>query len=219
MGHRAIVEPLLEVERAAGLKLPEGDYAGMVATSRNALRALSEHDVPASWHRRPLFVVGRASGETARSIGFAEVVVGAGTARSLIGAIRRRIGSPAATPLLYLTGEDIAVDIAPELAATGIRLERLVAYRTSQRAALSHAAANAIERGEIDGVLLMSPRTAATFVDLVTRAALVAAARRLRYFCLSAEVAAALRTLAPDVICTPHQPSSEALLALVGSVA
>ena len=85
--HEAVVEPLLSLsfEDAEAVDL-DGAQA-LIATSRNALRALKETSgapVLAEARQLPLFAVGRATAAEARTLGFETVVTGAGTAAELV---------------------------------------------------------------------------------------------------------------------------------------
>src|SRR2546428_158157 len=74
-------------------------------------------------------------------------------------------------------------------------------------------------RATLDAVILMSPRTAAIFAQLVGKAGLEEPARRLAYICLSANVAAALGDPAPARVNIAVRPNSSAILDAVGRVA
>jgi uroporphyrinogen-III synthase len=74
-----------------------------------------------------------------------------------------------------------------------------------------------LARGEIDGVVLMSPRTAEVFVAACKAAALMERARRFIYFCLSARVAEKLKCLAPMTVRVSDRADRRALVRLIGS--
>jgi uroporphyrinogen-III synthase len=67
----------------------------------------------------------------------------------------------------------------------------------------------------IDGVILMSPRTAAIYAGLVAKHGLTAAVRTLPHFCLSEPVARRLQPLGPVPARIAAAPRLEELLALV----
>jgi uroporphyrinogen-III synthase len=68
---------------------------------------------------------------------------------------------------------------------------------------------------EIDGVLLMSPRTAAIYARLVAKHGLASAVRPLPHFCLSAAVARQLEPLGPVPTEIAGAPRLEEVLALI----
>lgn len=71
-GHEAAVEPLLSVSFEGEAIDVDGAQA-LVATSRNALRALKASPALAQARRLPLFAVGKATADEARALGFAGV--------------------------------------------------------------------------------------------------------------------------------------------------
>ncbi len=72
-----------------------------------------------------------------------------------------------------------------------------------------------LKAGEIDGVILMSPRTAEIYVSLCHRHGNLNCAKTLSYFCLSENVAAKLASLEPDRVLISRKPNKEALLDLL----
>jgi uroporphyrinogen-III synthase len=75
-----------------------------------------------------------------------------------------------------------------------------------------------LKAGKLDGAILMSPRTASIFADLLARQDAVTQARRIVCFCLSEAVAEAVAPLG----CTVRvavRPREQDVLALVDSEA
>jgi uroporphyrinogen-III synthase len=218
LGHEVTVEPLLAIET---MPIDAGAFEGargVIATSRNGLRALAESVALAQAAKLPIFTVGPATSDLARELGFQRIIAGEGAASDLIPLI---LGcEPGAQgPLVHVAGEEVAFDLAAELERRGIEVRKVTAYRTTAAPSLSPQAAQAIARGSLDAVILMSPRTAAIFAALVGKAGLSEPAGRLAYVCLSANVAAALKGLAPGHVNIAVRPDSSAILDAVGRVA
>lgn len=213
-GHEATVEPLLGVsfEGCEAVDL-EGAQA-LIATSRNALRALKASPALAEARRLPLFAVGNATAAAARGLGFDLVVTGAGTGAELVAHIVSAL-DPAAGLLVHLAGDTVATDLAGELEAHGFRVIQLVVYRMVPATTFADSTVEQFASGEIDGVILMSPRTAAVYATLVRKHGLTAAVRSLPHFCLSAAVARRLEPLGPLPARVAEAPRLEEVLALV----
>jgi uroporphyrinogen-III synthase len=218
MGHEATVEPLLSVTFAdlSGLNL-DGVQA-LIATSRNGVRALRSTPLLASARAMPLFAVGKATAQEARALGFGMVVTGAGTAHELVTHIVSVI-DPAAGLLLHLAGDRLAVDLRAELEPHGFRVLQPVVYRTAAATALSADTVEQLAEGEIDGVILMSPRTAEVYARLIRAHGLAAAVRDLAHFCLSAAIARRLAALGALRVEIAESPRLEELLALIDATA
>jgi uroporphyrinogen-III synthase len=73
--------------------------------------------------------------------------------------------------------------------------------------------------GEIEGVILMSPRTAATYARLVRKHGLAASVADIAHFCLSEAVAAPLTALGVVHTEIAATPRLEELLALIETTA
>jgi uroporphyrinogen-III synthase len=217
-GHDVLVAPLLAIEPVADADLPIADLAALIATSKNGLRALAGRDALGLLKGLPLYAVGRATAAEARTIGFSDIIEGEGHAASLLRKITAT-RSPRDGALLHLAGEMLACDLKGALEALGFRVEQPVLYRSVAADRLPGIAATAIETAALDGVILMSPRTATVYARLIGDAGLGLRIRPLRHFCLSRAIADRLAALAPVVILLPRKPTSEELLVLVEEAA
>lgn len=218
LGHEAIHAPLITIETYAGVEIDLAGVQAIVATSRNALRALAHNPALDSARRLPLLTVGEATAAFAREMGFDEVRAGPGDGSGLA-AVIRATRDPARGVLLHISGETLAFDLAAALAPDGFTVRRTIVYRSAPAGRLPPRVADRLRDGSLDAVTLMSPRTAETYTRLVASAGLVEAARALVYVCLSPAVAERLSPLAPAEVLAPTTPSTEEMLALLGDLA
>lgn len=214
LGHEATVEPLLQVEADADVAIDLEGVQALIATSRNAVRALKAHPARAVARTLPLFAVGRATAEEARALGFETVITGAGTAHELVTHIVSVV-DPAAGLLLHLAGDRLAVDMRSELEGHGFRVMQAVVYRSVAAKELSEDTVAQLAEGEIEGVILLSPRTAAVYASLMRRQGLSTVARGLTHFCLSEAVARQLTPLRPVRTAIAGVPRLQEVLALI----
>ena len=216
LGMTAVIDPMLDVDL---MPVAAGSFDGaaaVVATSRNALRALAASPALRAAVALPLFAVGSRTAETAREVGFATVTPGPGSARALAEVVVSAL-SDRSRPIVYLAGEKLAFDLAPVLRSQGVVVTQIAAYRTVAAKGLRPETSAALARGEIDAVILLSPRTASVYGALVSAAGLGDAASRMVHACLSAAVADALAPLSPQKVIVPAHPVIEDLLALVAA--
>lgn len=211
-GHQPVLAPLLEIE-FGNAALPLAGVQGLVVTSRNAIRALAVHPELGAALKLPLFAVGDATARAARELGFTEVTVGRGTAADLAALIARDV-EPEHGPLVHLAGETLAFDLGAALAARGFAMRKAVLYRAVPVRALPAQALDPIAARRLDGVVLMSPRTAKTFAALIARHGLVTQAAGLVCYCLSEAVAEAVAPLGCEVRIAAR-PREEDILALL----
>jgi uroporphyrinogen-III synthase len=214
-GHEPVLAPLLAIEFAAAVPLDLDGAQALIVTSRNALRALAAHHELAAALRLPLITVGEATAEAAAKLGFTEVTAGPGTAEQLARLISEKL-SASAGPLVQLSGETVAFDLKSALAAEGFSLRQPVLYRAVPALELPPEALTLLKSGGLDGVILMSPRTAAIFARLIHHYEAVTQASRLNCYCLSAAVAEGVKPLKARVS-VARSPREEDILALIDS--
>jgi len=219
LGHQVTSEPMLQVEF---LPIDPDVFAGaqaVIATSRNALRALaSSSGACEAATALPIYAVGDKTAEEARRLGFGRVVTGPGRARALAAVIADD-AEPAGGFLVHVAGESLAFDLGGALAERNIDVHQVTAYRTRAAEALTPATERALRDGALDAVILMSPRTAATFDRLVDARGLVAEAGRPTCICISREVADALQTISPIRMEIAQQPDFEGIIDTLSRVA
>ena len=218
MGHEATVEPLLQVSLEDTDAIDFEGVQAIIATSRNALRALRSHPGRAIARTLPLFAVGKATAEEARTLGFETVITGAGTVEELATHIVS-VADPANGFLLHLAGDRLAGDLKGELEQQGFRVLQPVVYRTVALSSFSDDTREQLASGEIDGVILLSPRTATIYAALMAKHGLVAVARQLVHFCLSEAVAKRLAPLGPVSTEIAEAPRLQEVLALIEEAA
>jgi uroporphyrinogen-III synthase len=217
-GHEVLIEPLIKVrfENADPIEL-EGVQA-LIATSRNGLRALAASPAVDEARALLVFAVGPGTAATARALGFQNVIKGPGTGRELVNFIIRH-AEVNGGPLLHLAGDVLAYDFATELARLGYHVLRPIVYETEPASRLSGSTAARLANGQIEGVLLLSPRTASVYAQLVKAHGLAEAVRNITHFCISAAAAARLEELAPAKVEIAAEPNLQEVLALTGRAA
>lgn len=214
-GFSAVAAPLMRFQsQPLALDQFEG-ITGLIATSRNGLRALVGTEALEYARQLTVFAVGTATAEEARRMGFKRIVKGPGTAAAL-GPLIASMIDPVEEVLLHLAGERLAFDLAGELALLGVRVVSETVYRMIPAERLHQDIVTAISRGAIDAVMLMSPDTARIWVRLIQQHDIVSAAREMEHLCLSDAVARRLATLAPARVGTAPRASLEGMLALFG---
>jgi uroporphyrinogen-III synthase len=210
-GHDVLLAPVLEVQPVAADLA--GDWAGVIVTSANALRATNgKLD---ALLRLPLYAVGGRTAEAARAAGFKTVHVADGDARALTGLIAGE-ANKISGPLLYLAAEQRAADLTADLKPHGVTAVTRIVYRTL---ALPLAAelTDALRGGQLDVVLHYSKRSVEAFLAGASVTGLNAQAVALRHLCLSEQVAAPLAAAGAKNIAIAGTPDESAMISLAGS--
>ena len=214
LGCEVTVAPLLDIQFCV-IALDAFDGAsGLIATSRNGLKALAKS--PALTHARalPVFVVGPATAGLARELGFKVVHEGAGTAADLVPIISRN-AAHAGERLIHLAGDHLAFDLAGTLKSAGIESLSIEVYRSIAATSLAEPVQNLLTAGKLDAVVLMSPRSAQIWAGIVGSLAEQPVLKQLLHICLSDAVARALQTIQPVRVEIAASPNSNEIIALV----
>lgn len=211
LSHDCLIEPMLTVAPIADAVPDLTDVQAVLLTSANGARALALHDV-----RRdiPVLTVGAATAEAARKAGFPNVESAGGDVAMLADLVRQRL-KPENGVLLHVAGTAVAGDLAGDLGRDGFILRRAVLYRADKASKLSPACIEALKAGRLDGAVFFSPRSAATFIELVRAAGLDSTLSGLAMYALSQAVADAAGTLRWGATHVAKRPEKSALLALL----
>ena len=213
-GHQCTISPLIELEYLTPPALDLTDAQAIIITSRNALRAISRHPKCAELIGLPLNLVGQQTAKLAEEIGFKKIGYIAENAEELASHIKDN-SKPAAGKFLYLTGEHLSFDIATYLENHHFKLKRTTLYRAKSIGELNSSIQKIILDDLVDGVILLSPRTAKIYTKLIQKHHLTDHARKPTHYCLSENVGDALSELAPVSLQIPDNPNLAALLALI----
>jgi uroporphyrinogen-III synthase len=217
LGHQALLAPLLRIEAISDVPLQLEGAQAVLATSRNALRALASHRELAEALRLPLFAVGEATAREAKALGFADVTAAPGTGAALAKLVGEEL-QPDRGPLVHLAGETVAYDLQAALEAHGFTLRQPVVYRAVASRELPAEALGLLEAERLDGAILMSPRTARIFADVVAGHGAAPRAKRIVCYCLSEAVAEVLVPLG-FAVRVAARPREEEVLALLNAEA
>ena len=210
-GIDALIEPLLEITCHSGPPLDLAQVQALLMTSANGVRAFAHRNPERDL---PLFAVGDATAREAASLGFTTVHSADGDVETLAALTARRL-QPAAGALLHPAGSAVAGDLAGRLGAAGFQVRREVMYAATPASSLCDEARAAIAAGEINGVLLYSPRTGAAFVRLVEAAGLATNTTGMNAYCLSPAVADKIHRLPWAGVKIAGRPDQDALLDLL----
>ena len=208
IGHEVTVVPLLAIVARPGVDIEPLPYQAIAVTSANAIRSLSGHHEVKSLR---ILTVGPQSLKAARAAGFKTAEVHGGDVDGMARYVRETL-KPTDGPILYLSGAETTGDLHGQLIAAGFDCRRAILYDAVPACSLGAVAAR-LKSGEIDAVLLYSPRSARIWCDLVAKAGLLAEAALPRYLCLSRNVAAVLpETWFTRIAATPDDGAMLALL-------
>lgn len=213
-GVDSIIAPLLNIHYWSGPPLDLHGVQSLLVTSANGVRALAAREPTRDL---PVYAVGDATARTARRKGFQVVESASGDVAALAKLVRDKL-DPAAGALVHVAGTQVAGNLAGMLTAAGFQYRREVLYEAHIPDRLPPTAARAVKEQTLHGVVMYSPRTAATFVDLIRKAELENECQNLRAFCLSQAVADQAGAVSWKSILVVAHPAQSAMVEAVTAV-
>ncbi|HUT47839.1 MAG TPA: uroporphyrinogen-III synthase [Alphaproteobacteria bacterium] len=208
IGAAAVLAPVMTIEPEAGVSVDLGGIQALLFTSANGVRAFADQS---GVRNLPVLAVGDATARAAAQAGFADIESADGDTDDLAALAARQLDAKAGA-LLHPAGHDVAGPLKQDLEARGFEVRRQTFYRAQFIRTLPEDARRAIVGRELDGVLFFSPRTAQSFVTLVTSAGLPGALGNLYAYCLSAAVAEIARGVQWKDVRIAAEPTQAALL-------
>ena len=210
-GHVPVIAPLFRLE----ILHPPADFAASLAacqavllSSANGARALAE----ASEQRgRPILAVGDTTATTAEGLGFTAVTSAAGDGAALVDLVRKRL-DPKDGPLVHVCGADQALDLVAALSHDGFEVRRFVLYDARAEGALPDSARAALQARALDAATFFSPRAAAGFAALLSKAGLVDSVRDITAIAISPAALAPLGKLPFKATVAAARPTRQAVL-------
>jgi uroporphyrinogen-III synthase len=214
LGHEPVLAPLMEIRFRDGESLTLGGVQAILATSANGARAIARRTA-----RRDVkfFAVGTQTAQAARDAGFSDVRSADGDGAALAQAAMRW-AAPEDGALLHAAGADTRGDLAATLIAHGFVVRTETLYDAVAAARLPADVEAALRAGDLDAVLLFSPRGARVFATLVDAAGLRDACGKIAALCISRATAGGLEGVGFRLAAVAERPDQPSLLTLLERV-
>lgn len=209
-GIRSIIAPLMNIEPTE-VTWPARMPDALLLTSRYGARALAT--TPAEWRALPVYCAGPATAQAALKQGFENILAVETGVVDLLPLLRTHHSGQ---HVLYPSGEDIKIDVAPLLAPHGITVERVIAYNARAKDQLPATLLHAFADGSVSGIIFASPRSVQIARDLLKQNKLSVKASKLDLYCLSVDIAAeAARQIGGEQVYACPLPSYDAMMELL----
>lgn len=187
-GYHVIHEPITEIFLRHTARL-EVEHAlasvpdAVIITSKHAVQALA---MLTELRDMFLLCVGEATANIATQLGFDRVSVAGGTVDGIIDYILDCYDED--SRFLYISGEDISINLGEIFSMRGMSLSRVVVYDAIAAESLSDTLVEQLRRGQIDAISFFSSRTAQIFLSLAEKSGVITTLERLDTFCLSESI-------------------------------
>jgi len=165
-GHQISHVPLLEINFHKTAVFPNTSPQAVLITSANGARAMGRLPQMPTFSNTPAIAVGASSAQAAEHAGFKQIKKTVrGDVAGMIDFVRQNL-KPQDGPLLYASGGKTSGNMVDELQSSGFVVDRVVLYQADPAENLPQEICQAIRQGQLDGVLLFSPRTAKIWLAL-----------------------------------------------------
>jgi len=159
--------PLLEIKFHKQVVFADNEPQAILITSANGARAMARLAPMPVFENVLAVTVGASSAEAARQAGFKNIkTTDRGDVTGIIDFVRQNL-KPGGGSLLYASGSKTTGDLVGELQSDGFVVDRVELYRAVPAERLPENICQSIREGDLDGVLLFSPRTAKIWLELV----------------------------------------------------
>ena len=163
LGHQVSHVPLLKVEKKNYEEINFPDYRGIIFTSANAIKFLNIKKID---KKTLCFCVGNITEKKARSVGFQNVIAAEGNVSNLKELVLQNFDKKFGK-LIYVSGENISVNLDQQLIKEGYDIKRIVNYHADHNIKLDEKFIQALKSKMPDIVYVYSQNSAKSFLNLI----------------------------------------------------
>ena len=163
LGHKVSHLPLLSIKKILHEKIDLSEFRGVVFTSSNAVRFLNSNSLD---KKVKCFCVGNSTEKEARGHGFSNTIAAEGNVLNLKELILQNFDKTEGK-LIYVSGENISVDLDNQLQNEGYDVKRLINYETVHNEKFDNDFINKLKLDMPDMVYVYSQNSASSFLKFI----------------------------------------------------
>ncbi len=163
LGHQVSHIPLLNICKIQNEDINFSDYKGIIFTSANAVKFLELKNINKNMI---CFCVGSATEKKARSFGFQNVISAEGNVENLKELILQNFDKKSGK-LVYVSGENISVDLDKHLLIEGYNIKRIVNYKTNHNKKFDENFVSELKQNMPEIVYVYSQNSASSFLNFI----------------------------------------------------
>ena len=163
LGHKVSHLPLLSIKRILHEEIDLSKFKGIIFTSSNAVRFLNLNGLDKNIK---CFCVGNATEQEARDHGFSNTIAAEGNVLNLKELILQNFDKTEGK-LIYVSGENISVDLDNQLQSEGYEVERLINYETVHNEKFDNDFINKLKLDMPDMVYVYSQNSASSLLKFI----------------------------------------------------
>ena len=191
LGHQISHMPLIKIEKKNHENINFSDYKGIIFTSSNSVKFL---DIKLIDKKINCFCVGSSTEKKARSKGFLNVFSAEGNVRNLKELILQNYNSSDGK-LLYVSGQQISVDLDKELISEGYSIKRIINYSANPIKEVKNDFIEKLKLEMPDIVYVYSHNSAISFLNLIKNHELTKYWMNTNLMCIGEKTSAVLNEI------------------------
>jgi len=191
LGHEISHLPLIEIEKRNYENINFSDYKGIIFTSSNSIKFL---DIKLLDKKINCFCVGSSTEKKARSHGFLNVFAAEGNVRNLKELILQNY-NPSDGKLLYVSGEQIAINLDEELILEGYSVKRIINYVAKPIEKINENFVEKLKLKMPEIVFVYSQNSAISFLNIIKNYDLVDLWMETNLMCISEKTSSTLNEI------------------------
>ena len=191
LGHQISHMPLIKIEKKNHENINFSDYKGIIFTSSNSVKFL---DIKSINKKINCFCVGNSTEKKARSKGFLNVFSAEGNVRNLKELILQNYNSSDGK-LLYVSGQQISVDLDKELISEGYSIKRIINYSANPIKEVKNDFIEKLKLEMPDIVYVYSHNSAISFLNLIKNHELTKYWMNTNLMCIGEKTSAVLNEI------------------------
>ena len=191
LGHQVSHLPLIRIEKVNYEEINFSKYVGIVFTSANAIKFLNSEKLD---KKIKCFCVGSKTEEKARSNGFQNVYTADGNVANLKELILQNYNSTNGK-LIYISGEQISVNLDQELISEGYFVKRIVNYEAQPIKKVNEAFIEKMKLEMPQIVFIYSQNSAISFLNIIKNYQLVDLWMETNLMCIGEKTSSVLNEI------------------------
>lgn len=208
-GYKVYIEPVFTI-KYLNPDISAHEFDVVISTSKNSVKAFSQICKVDDF---PIITVGNSTMQTAKDLGFSDIISADSNVDGLISFIKAHYSS--AIKFLYIRGQEVSCDLKKRLSEEDFNVREVVLYKTIIKRSLTNRCKNLLLDGKIDGVAFFSSQTARVFCSLVLKSGLSHAMNNTAAYTMSKNIADSLKLIKWKKIITSRLLTGESLIDII----
>ncbi len=191
LDHKISHIPLISIKKLNYDEVDFSIYSGIIFTSSNAIKFLETKNIN---KKISCFCVGNITEITAKNFGFQNIFSASGNVNNLKEIIYKNFEASDGN-LLYVSGENVSIDLSVELTKNNYKIKRLINYKSSKNKIFDDNLIKKLRQNIPDIVFIYSQLSAQSFLELIKNNNFQNDWKNTNLMCLSEKISSVLNEI------------------------